>query len=120
MPNTRGFKGLELLQHHSEHRAEFGMVALAEYAQMADEFWMDPKPAHVHECTRPLRKDVLRFDPTTDTFGCMDVSGYIRTFFKPVPCASLPAAQAAAWKRLGKCHRWPDNLTYFREGCKLW
>lgn len=119
MANTRGFKGFELLQHHSDHQAEFGMVGLAEYARMADDFWMNPMPAHFHECRR-RRGDVSRFDPATDAVGVVDGNGYIRTFFKPVPCSSLPAPQAVAWKRLGKCHTEIDNLTYFIERCKKW
>jgi pyocin large subunit-like protein len=119
MANTRGFRGLALLEHHADHKAEFGMVDLAVYAQMADDFWSNPMPTHFHECKRRMG-DVSRFDPATDTIGVVDSRGYIRTFFRPIPCVSLPAAQAIAWKKLGKCHSEADNLTYFIERCKQW
>jgi len=118
MPNTLGFKGFELLQHHSDHEAEFGTVSLLDYARMADDLWGEPKPAHVRECLRVGGNGMVRFDPTTDVYGVIDANRYIRTFFKPVPCVTLPPAVAAHWRKLGKCHQWPDNLTYFIERCK--
>jgi hypothetical protein len=54
MANTRGFRGLALLEHHADHKAEFGMVDLAVYAQMADDFWSNPMPTHFHECKRRM------------------------------------------------------------------
>ena len=75
--------------------------------------------AHVLECTRSgVRKgDVVRFDTVTEAFGAMRSNGTIKTYFKPVPCSSLPAAQAAVSILAGKCHSKVSNLDYFRGEC---
>ena len=47
----------------------------------------------------------------------MRSNGTIKTYFKPVPCSSLPAAQAAVSILAGKCHSKVSNLDYFRREC---
>ena len=113
MPNTRGFRPIELLQHFADHGSEFAATGPAEYERMADDFWANPRPPHVQECRR-ARGDMVRFDPMTDAYGVIDSANVIRTFFKPVPCASVALAQRATMKRAGQCHAEVTNLVYFR------
>lgn len=119
MPNTNGFRPLELLQHYADHGSEFAASDAAEYAQMADDFWATPKQPHVHECNRG-RGDVVRFDPMTDVYSVIDSARMIRTFFKPVPCVSVSVPQRATMKRAGQCHDEASNLIYFRVRCTKW
>ena len=51
---------------------------------MADRFLTDPRPEGVLERVRP-NGDVVRFDPSTDTFGVVSRDGTIRTFYRPDP-----------------------------------
>ncbi len=55
------------------------------------------------QCRRK-KGDVLRYDTTTTEFGVLSVTGVIRTYFKPVPCVSLPPGAKL------NCHRQPTNL----------
>lgn len=120
VPNTGGFRStLELMQHYADHGAEFAVATAAGYAAMADAFWVDPKPPQVLECRRS-RGDLMRFDTITETIGVVDSKSVIRTFFRPVPCASLPAAQRAAISLLGRCHDHANNLLYFQAECSRW
>jgi hypothetical protein len=118
--NTGGFRStLELIQHFADHAAEFAATTAVDYEAMADAFWADPKPAHVLEHRR-RRGDLVRFDTITETMSVVDSKSMIRTFFKPVPCSSLPIAQRAAIKLLGRCHDKADNLLYFHSVCSIW
>jgi pyocin large subunit-like protein len=120
VPNTSGFLNARQLNlHYVLHGAEFGATNANEYEQMADGFWAVPKPAHVHECVRKSG-DVVRFDAHTQAYGVVNAKGAIRTFFKPVPCVSLPAPQRAAAKLSGRCHGHASNLIYFQVECKRW
>jgi hypothetical protein len=83
---------------------------------MADAFWGDPKPPHVLEHRRK-RGDLIRFDTNTEAMSVVDGKSVIRTFFRPVPCVSLPVAQRAATKLLGRCHDHATNLLYFQAEC---
>lgn len=116
MPNTKGFRPVELLQHFADHGAEFGLVNVADYARIADEQWVEPKPVHIEQCTR-MSGETVRFDPTNDYYCVVDNWNHIKTLFKPVPCATLTPQQRAAMKP-GGCHNSVDNLTYFRKSCK--
>lgn len=86
---------------------------------MADAFWSNPKPSHIQQCKRK-RGDVVRFDPATQAYGVVDGSNVIRTFFKPIPCASVPELQRSAMSKAGRCHAEKDNLIYFQVRCKQW
>lgn len=119
MPNTKGFRPLELLQHFADHGAEFGATQISEYARIADELWSDPKPAHVEQCKRK-GGDTVRFDTVTQTYSVVDSAKVIRTLFKPIPCGSIPVVQRTAARKAGKCHGAADNLTYFHERCRQW
>ena len=64
--------------------------------------------------------DILRYDSLTEAFGVLDSLGVIRTFFKPIPCATLRGAALIEALRSGRCHAYADNLEYFRSECKRW
>jgi hypothetical protein len=121
VPNTNGFRSRrELEQHHADHQAEFGTVTVVEYAALADAFWSDPKPSHIHEYRR-RQGDIMRYDPVTESLGVVDGKSIIRTFFKPIPCASISdAVHRAAMKLAGKCHGYTTNLDYFKARCLQW
>jgi RHS repeat-associated protein len=73
-----------LVDHFERHGGDFGARTAAEYEQMADRFLTDPRPEGVLERVRP-NGDVVRFDPSTDTFGVVSRDGTIRTFYRPDP-----------------------------------
>jgi len=110
---------MELTQHYADHGKDFGASSRNEYEQFADMFWAEPKPAHVHEYRRRLG-DIIRFDPRDQTFSVVDNKSVIRTFFKPIPCVSIPAPQRAAEKMAGRCHGYADNIQYFQARCAQW
>lgn len=116
--STRGFESIaQLHRHFSEHGGDFGASNANEYERMADEFLGGSKPEAVHECARRGGAR-LRYDPITEAFGVLDSDDTIRTYFKPVPCSSVPGARREAVRRSGRCHRHANNLVYFRAECK--
>ena len=120
VPFTKGFSNTrQLHRHYAEHGLEFGAKTVIEYETFADTFLGAVKPPHVLECARS-KGDVVRFDPTTDAYGVLDRSGIIRTYFKPLRCATVPAAQIAAMRLAGKCHDRTSNLEYFKVKCTKW
>jgi hypothetical protein len=120
MPSTMGFiNARQLRLHHAEHGVDFGAITADQYEGMADKFLGNPKPPHVYECTRS-RGDVIRFDPHSQEYGVLDKNGIIRTYFKPIPCISLPVSERKQMKQTGRCHAHPTNLAYFHEECKKW
>lgn len=87
-----------------------------DYEKMADKFLMGTPGPSVLQCKRS-KGDVVRFDQTSGVYGVLDSNNCVRTFFKPVPCASVPTAQRAAVKSRGRCHDHPTNLLYFQWDC---
>ena len=108
---------LQLVLHHGEHGADFDAATPADYQQLADEFWANPRPVHVFECARS-KGDTLRFDTMTDAFSVLGSNMVIRTFYKPVPCSSLPASLAIPMRMSGDCHGESSNLAYFQRECR--
>ncbi len=106
MPFTSGFSSaIELADHFRKHGNEFvGVASAIEYQRRADEFLGGPKRSTTLEYRR-TKGDLVRFDPTTDEFGVLMVSGYIRTYFKPKP---------------GVTHGRRTNLDYFNQTCRLY
>lgn len=92
-------------------------MTVTEYEKLADVFLGGARQAHVQECTRS-RGALIRFDPRTDLYGILAPGGVILTCFKPVPCSTVPAAQLAAVKLVGKCHDKRTNLDYYRSECR--
>lgn len=110
----------QLLKHYEQHGQDFGAGGPEEYARMADEFLRGDVTSHVQECAR-TKGDRARFDPATDAYGVRDGNGVIRTFFKPVPCSTVAVAEERVkLQRAGRCHKHPDNVTYFLKECEKW
>jgi len=83
------------LKHFQDHGADFGAVNAIDYVRQALSFLHNPP---VGTLTRVRSNgDVVRYNPTTNTFGVMNASGEPRTFFKPDPAV----------------HGYPSNLDYF-------
>ena len=115
---TNGFESVEQLNRHFQaHGDDFGASNPNEYEELADQFLGLPKPSAVHECAKACGA-ILRYDPSTETFGVLDRHGIIRTCFKPVPCSSLPGALREAIRRAGRCHNCSNNFSYFKRECK--
>ena len=109
----------QLRLHYAEHGTDLGAISASQYEQLADEFLGGAKRQDVEECKRS-RGDVIRFDLSTNEYGVLDGNRVIRTYFKPVPCGSLPDAKRMAMRQAGRCHGQMTNLDYFREECKKW
>src|SRR5205814_700526 len=61
------------LRHFADHGAEFGARDPLDYVRQAQDFLRN-LPGNALTKVRP-NGDVVRFDPTTDTFGVMDANG---------------------------------------------
>jgi len=115
---TNGFESLsQLNEHFQEHGSDFGAPNAGDYERMADAFLGGSKLETVHECVRSCGMK-LRYDPADEVFGIIDREDIIKTYFKPVPCSSLPGAVRAAAKQRGRCHPYANNLVYFKAECK--
>ena len=90
-----------------------------QYEAMADAFLGGPRQSSVIECVRGAG-DLCRFDTVTEAFGVLSASGQIRTFYRPIPCASVPVFNRAATKAAGLCHGNATNLLYFKAECARW
>jgi len=102
----------------TKHGAEFGASNAEEYKELADVFLSGSVLRGVHEHAR-LGGDRLRYDPKTESFGVLDASGIIRTFFKPIPCSSIADLLARAIAiNSGTCHGHATNLLYFQSECR--
>jgi RHS repeat-associated protein len=84
------------LRHFNDHGSDFTGVSNAlEYVAEAQSFLRSPPPGTL---TRMRSNgDVVRYQPSSNTFGVMDSSGAPRTFFKPDPSQ----------------HGYATNLDYF-------
>jgi hypothetical protein len=115
---TSGFESIsQLRRHFSEHGHDFGARNANEYEQMADLFLGGNKPEGMHECVQNSGAR-LRYDPVSEAFGVLGTQGIIGTYFKPVPCSSLPGAIRETTRKTGRCHRYANNLVYFKAECK--
>lgn len=102
-----------------EHGVEFGAITAQDYEQMAYIFLKSPQSPSVLQCTR-RKGDLVRFDPTSGTYGVLDHNNIVRTFFKPIPCASLAQSQRMIARQGGRCHEHVSNLLYFQWDCGRW
>ena len=117
---TKGFLNANQLQYHfREHGLDFGAGSPKDYERLADVFLGGGLAPKVRECTRK-QGDTVRFNPHTDEYGVLDSVGVIRTYFKPTPCATVPALHRAALARSGRCHKHVNNTLYFQSECKRW
>ena len=72
---------------------------------------LQPKRPTMLECNRS-KGDVVRYDTATLEFGVMSASGYLRTYYRPIPCSSLVGVPKVG------CHSYTDNVVYFTATCK--
>ncbi len=115
---AKGFVGTKQLNRHfMEHGGDFGASNAVEYEQAATAFLSGIAPSGIHECERK-GGDIIRYDPQTQGYGVLDSSGTIRTYYKPVPCSSIPASVRSAIRQAGRCHRYASNYLYFQVECK--
>ncbi len=115
---TNGFESVaQRRRHFSEHGDDFGASDADEYEEWAGAFLGGARPSDVRECVRECGY-MIRYDPNTEAFGILDNSGIIRTYYKPVPCSSVPFAMRDAVRLAGRCHKYPNNLIYFQAECK--
>jgi pyocin large subunit-like protein len=68
-------------RHFKDHGAEFGANNAVDYVRRAHDF-LNNSPAGTLTKTRP-NGDVLKYHPSSNTFGVMDKCGQPRTMFKP-------------------------------------
>ena len=113
---TLGFVSLaQRMNHFQLHGSDFGCANEIEYELLADEFLGVPRSATVLECTR-RSGDMLRFDATDESFGALTANRAIKTFYKPVPCWTLPAQARVGAHR--NCHQYSTNQDYFQTTCR--
>ena len=105
------FDPLELADHFTKHGADFGAQTALDYEQSADRFLFSPLPPTAHQCAQ-RSGHLIRYDVTTEEYGIVSPAGIVETYYKPVPCATLPPPQ-----RVRGCHPYPDNITYFQAKC---
>jgi RHS repeat-associated protein len=83
-------------RHYSDHGADFPDAQNAkQYVEKAREFLQQPPSGTLTKVR--ANGDVLRYHPSSNTFGVMDKGGAPRTFFKPDPAL----------------HGHPTNLDYY-------
>jgi len=98
--------------HFAKHANDFNVANVDEYGALAVTFLSRSDVGqNLKECRRK-KGDRLRYDITTSEFGVISSGDVIRTYFKPVPCNSLPAT---APRR--RCHGHTDNIAYFEFEC---
>ena len=73
-------------EHYEKHGDDFDFPNAKQYAEGAKDFMNNPPPGSLSK-TRG-NGDLLRYDPSTNTFGAQDKNGDMRTFFKPSGGAS--------------------------------
>jgi pyocin large subunit-like protein len=115
IPHTNGFRNETFRRSHwGDHSGDFGTSTVLEYERMADEFLSSPRGHLVlFECSRRRNRALVRYEPATEAFGILGRDGTIQTFFKPVPCAMLPATLVG----IKKCHSFATNLEYAQDSC---
>jgi len=116
---TLGFDPVLLPDHFQWHGADFAVGSKEEYENLADTFLGGPKAPTAEECNR-LGGDVVRYDPMTEEFGVLGTDGVIRTYYKPVPCHTLPPAKRVRPDGRKNCHGLRTNREYFKRTCETW
>src|SRR4051812_11627709 len=114
VPYVSGFYNHALLvQHCSKHGFQFGTNNPQHYERLAIGFFQVElaDAPNILECCNE-DGDVVRFNPITEEFGVMEVSGIIRTYFKP-----MPQHLARPGFPLRKTHSFLTNLEYYEDNC---
>ena len=104
------FHPRELLKHFIKHRMDFQVTSDKQYELLAENFMTGPLHQDLKQCKRKSG-DILRYDVVTEEFGILASKGLVRSYYKPVPCWTLPVGSTA------DCHQYRDNLTYFNFEC---
>lgn len=99
------------MRHFAKHGNEFQAQSAQHYEQLAEAFLAQPLSRHHKECYR-VTGDQCRYNMVTEEYAVRSQSGVIRTYFKPIPCWTLPNGGPPP-----DCHPYPDNLKYFRASC---
>ena len=105
------FEPNERAIHYAKHRADFPAITEVQYEQAAERFLLAPLHSDLLECKRQ-RGDIVRYDKVTGEFAVLSATGMIRTYFRPIPCASVPRGAP-----LVGCHGETDNVAYFNKEC---
>jgi len=108
------FDPSELPIHWARHRIDFAVLTDKDYERLAEQFLAKPQAPHILECTRSLG-DLIRYDTITTEYAVLARGGAIRTYFKPVPCSSIPAGLPKV-----RCHGYANNIEYFNNTCLEW
>jgi len=103
VPFTRGFiDDVELEVHFSEHGARMGVATKEEYLLLADTFLGGPRRPTTHQCIRPGKRDLIRYDEATQEYGVLSKNGGIRSYYLADP----------------DIHDYDTNLDYFEWDCE--
>jgi pyocin large subunit-like protein len=114
MLDVASFDAAELAIHYAKHRTDFAVATDKEYERLADLFLTGPPHPNLKKCNRK-HGDLVRYDTVTQEYGVLAGGGIIRTYFKPIPCASLPVGAPPL-----SCHEFPNNVEYFLNSCLHW
>jgi hypothetical protein len=112
-----GFSASQLSRHFQAHGNDFDALSAHAYEAMAISFMNQLLSAQMRECCRG-QGDRIRYDTDTQAFCVIDSAGIVRTYYKPVPCASLPVESRNALRLAGRCHSHASNQEYFEAECK--
>jgi pyocin large subunit-like protein len=115
VPNAIGFvDDEEWEEHFNDHKDEFGATTKEEYLAMAKAFLEADRSRYrnIRQCTR-RNGDIVRFNPDTNEFAVVTITGTIRTYFKPIPSHKAPPGTP-----LRKMHPQRSNMIYFRVECR--
>jgi pyocin large subunit-like protein len=101
--------------HYAKHASEFTLADAVAYETSASNFLTKPAVPSMMECVTLTGRrvgDTVRYDTATMEFGVLSATGYIRTYFKPIPCS------AAVGLPPGGSHGYPNNVDYFSARCR--
>jgi len=113
IPKTKGFRDDgERCDHFGDHGTDFGATDRFHYEALADQFITAATRTSFYECHR-RQGDFVRFDRATEEFCILAHDGYIRTYFKPKRCATIPLLL----RRKIRCHNFLTHLEYVIDTC---
>jgi RHS repeat-associated protein len=82
-------------KHFKDHGADFDAKNSIDYVFKAREFMQNPPPGTLTKVR--ANGDVVRYEPSANSFGIQDANGSMRTFYKPDTAV----------------HNYPTNMDYF-------
>jgi hypothetical protein len=115
-PSTLGFvDDKERSTHFGDHRWDFSASNKHEYEAEADKFLKGALSPDLFEHVRTISRDRIRYNRVTEEFAVVRSDGYIKTYYKPRPCWTIPAPPPGTVKR--KCHHFYTNWDYVQDTC---